>query len=509
MISLFVVLVLVVPVLLVLYLISFFTYWKRRGICQETPLPLVGNFSGIGRSKHFRDINHRLYNYFKSQGVAIGGVYIFMKRAAMILDLDLIKQILVKDFANFPDRGMFNNPEADPLSAHLVTLEGEEWRSMRHKLTPAFTSAKMKYMFPTVVQVGQRFAEVMAANLGESGVVELKDLCARFTTDVIGNGVFGIESNCLQNPQEVFRKMGKSVFTDKRHNAAVEQFIVTNPRIARKLNFKLFKDDLTKYFLDMVRQTMDYRLKNNIKRKDFMDLLMELKAENEELAKAGKGIDLSHGLTLEQITAQVFSFLIAGFETSSSTMSFCLYELARHPDIQDKLREEILQTLRDNEEEGMTYESIHNMAYLEQVISETLRLYATLSYFARVSLNEYPIPNSSHVIERDTMVIIPIDAIHRDPEYFPNPNDFNPDNFEPSACSKRHPCAFLPFGDGPRNCIGLRFGKMQTKIGLVSLLRRFRFECCPLTETPIQVDNSSFFLSSKNGIFLKVIDLKN
>uniref|UniRef100_A0A1I8QBH3 Cytochrome P450 n=1 Tax=Stomoxys calcitrans TaxID=35570 RepID=A0A1I8QBH3_STOCA len=506
---LFVILGLIVVIVLILYLISFHTYWQRRGVCQLTPLPLVGNYQGLGSSYHFRDVNQHLYNHFKSKGQAFGGIYVFMKRAALMVDLDLIKQILIKDFANFPDRGVYNNAAEDPLTAHMIALEGEEWRCMRHKLTPTFTASKMKYMFPTVVKVGERFAKTMAENRGPTGVLELKDLCGRFTTDVIGNAVFGIDSNCLKDPQEEFRKMGNSVLTDKRHHAVVEQFILTNPAIAKKFHMKLFKDDMTKYFLNLVQQIMQQRLENNEKRKDFMDLLLELKAQDEELLKAeGRGIDLSHGLTLEQITAQLFSFLIAGFESSSTTMAFCLYELACHQDLQDKLREEVVNALKENQGE-LSFEAIQAMGYLDQVISETLRLYAPLSYLARVTKNDYRIANSSHVIEKGTMVIIPTDAIHRDPEYFPQPNVFNPDNFEPSVCSQRHSCTFMPFGDGPRNCIGLRFGKMQTKIGLVSLLRRFRFECCPLTEKPIQIDKGSFFLAAKHGIQLKVVDLES
>ncbi|XP_075165468.1 putative cytochrome P450 6a14 [Haematobia irritans] len=503
-----VLLVIVLLLFIIVYLINFNAYWKRRGICQETPLPLFGNYLGIGSSKHFRNINQRLYNHFKINGDhrPFGGVYIFMKRAAMIMDLDLVKRILVKDFANFPDRGMFNNAEEDPLSAHLVTLEGEEWRAMRHKLTPTFTATKMKYMFPTVVSVGERFSQAMAQSMGVTGMVEIKELCTRYTIDVIGNVVFGIESHSLENPQEEFRQKAQSVFKEKRHCAAVEQFMMTNPRLAKKLGLKIFKDDITKYFLDLVKETIDFRLKNNLRRKDFMDLLIKLKAQDEELANTSKGIDLSQGLTLEQMTAQIFSFLVAGYETSSTTMAFCLYELAWHPDVQEKLRKEIFDSLNNN---GgiLTYESIHAMEYLDQVISETLRLYSVLPYHGRVAKEDYHIANTSYVIEKDTMVLIPIDAIHRDPEYFPNPDEFNPDNFEPSVCSKRHPCTFLPFGDGPRNCIGLRFGKMQTKIGLISLLQRFCFDVCPLTKMPLQIDNASFFLSPKNGITLTLFDL--
>uniref|UniRef100_A0A1I8PKJ4 Cytochrome P450 n=1 Tax=Stomoxys calcitrans TaxID=35570 RepID=A0A1I8PKJ4_STOCA len=303
--------------------------------------------------------------------------------------------------------------------------------------------------------------------------------------------------------------MANSVFTNRRHHPVVEQFILTNPGIAKRLHMKLFRDDMTKYFLELVLHIMEQRLENNIKRKDFMDLLIELKAQDKDVLKAEcKAIDLSRGLTLEQITAQLFSFLIAGFETSSTTMSFCLYELACHQDIQQQLRQEIVNTLKENQGE-LTFEAIQAMGYLDQVISETLHLYAPISYITRLARKDYHIPNSSHIVQKGTMVLIPIDAIHRDSQYFSHPNEFNPGNFDSSVCTKRHSCVFMPFGEGPRNCIGLRFGKMQMKVGLASLLSRYRFECCPQTEVPLKMQNGGFILASENGIMLKVVDLSN
>ncbi|XP_037815493.1 uncharacterized protein LOC119606164 [Lucilia sericata] len=508
MLSLLSTLLLSIVTLLAVYLYNNYTYWKRRGVCYETPLPLIGNFKGIGKTLHFKDINQRLYSRFKGQ-TPFCGYYLFLTKAALILDLDLIKHILIKDFANFHDRAIFNNVKDDPLTGHLLTLEGEQWRAMRTKLTPVFTSARMKYMFPTVVEVGQSFAEALnkAVEASSAQVVEIKDLCARFTTDVIGSCAFGIECHSLQDPQAEFRKKGRSIFTEPRHGPLVQTFMITNPKLARKLHMKLFTDHITDFFLNIVRQTVNYRLENNIKRNDFMDLIIELKAKNDEMAKDSKGIDLSQGLTVEQMAAQTFVFFLAGFETSSTTMSFCLYELSRNPEIQEKLRKEILETLEENKGE-LSYEGMNAMQYLEQVIQETLRLYPVIPNLIRQAVSDYQVPNSSYVIEKGTTISIPVAAIHYDADYYENPEKFDPSRFEPQEVEKRHPCAYLPFGDGPRNCIGSRFGKMQTKIGLISLLQRYRFECCSQTEIPLEIDKKNFLIGAKNGIQLKVIKLE-
>lgn len=363
------VLLLTLSALLAMYLYNSCTYWRRRGVPQETPIPLIGNFKGIGSTHHIIDINQRLYQKFKDIA-PFAGLYMLIQKTAIVFDLDLIKTILIKDFSNFRDRGSFNNVRDDPLTGNLLTLEGEDWRAMRTKLSPIFTSARMKYMFPTAVNVGDHFSKIIRDLVtSDSGnALEMKDLCARFTTDVIGSCAFGIECNSLEDPNAEFRRMGDSIFGKPRHNPVVQLFLATNGMLAKKWRMQIFPDDLTTFFISVVKQTVEYREKNNVKRNDFMDLLIELKAKDGEIAKSQESIDLSHGLTIEQMAAQAFVFFLAGFETSSTTMSFCLYELAHHMVIQEKLHQEIVEKLKQNNGE-LTYEGLNAMVYLEQVIA--------------------------------------------------------------------------------------------------------------------------------------------
>lgn len=108
------------------------------------------------------------------------------------------------------------------------------------------------------------------------------------------------------------------------------------------------------------------------------------------------------------------------------------------------------------------------------------------------------------VIEKGTQLIIPVHNIHRDPEIYPEPDKFDPSRFDPEVARSRHPMAYLPFGDGPRNCIGLRFGKIQSKIGLASLIRNFKFSVSKRTEIPLIYGNKTFPLATEHGIHLKV-----
>lgn len=356
---------------LYLWLRDHYSYWEKRNVPHEKPSYFIGNMKGLGRLYHWKDINERIYQKFKNT-TPVAGFFTFTTRAAFILDLDLIKDIMVKEFQSFTDRNLFHNERDDPLTGNLVFLDGERWRVLRNKISPVFTTGKMKFMFPTIVAVGERLGPACLKIMQDcKGIVEAKELCARYTTDVIGTCAFGIECNSLIDPQAQFRTMGRSIFEKPRHSAVVQGFMFTCPQLARKLRLKNFRDEISEFFMNAVRETVELRQKNQIQRNDFMDMMIEMKRTRDELLAQGKHIDendMTSGLTLEQVAAQAMVFFLAGFDTSSTTISFCLYELALNHDIQDKLRKEICEVLEKNDNE-LTYECIKEMKYLDMVIS--------------------------------------------------------------------------------------------------------------------------------------------
>ena len=123
----------------------------------------------------------------------------------------------------------------------------------------------------------------------------------------------------------------------------------------------------------------------------------------------------------------------------------------------------------------------------------------------RKALNDYVVPGDpKYIIEKDTQVIIPIYGIQHDPEFYPNSKEFVPDRFSPEMVKQRDAAEWLPFGDGPRNCIGMRFGQMQSRLGLASIIHRFRFSVCPKTEIPLTFDPKPILLTPMNSIYLSV-----
>lgn len=470
-----------------------YSYWSRRGVAGEKPEYFLGNMKGFGKNLHWTDINLRIYKKFQNTE-RYCGFFTFVTKALFVMDLELIRRIMVSDFGSFADRGLFHNVRDDPLTGNLLFLDGPEWRWLRQNLTQVFTSGKLRYMFSNMLKVGEELAESCQKQEGE---IEAKDLCARFTTDVIGSCAFGLECNSLRDPESKFRQMGKSVTTNPHHSIIVQAFMFGQPKLARKFRLRLFRPEVSEFFLDTVRQTLDYRRRENIKRNDLIQLLMEL---GEGEGAEGKK---EEALSFEQIAAQAMVFFLAGFDTSSTTMSFCLYELALNPEIQGKLREEIVEVFERYNQE-LTYESFKEMPYLDKVISETLRKYPILSHLLRRSTKDYAVPDTDLVLEAETKIIIPVHSIHHDPKIYPQPEVFDPSRFDPEEVRKRHPFSYLPFGEGPRNCIGERFGKMQVKVGIAYLIRDFKFNRLDKTQVPLKFSNRTFLITTQKGIHLQM-----
>ncbi|XP_067627251.1 probable cytochrome P450 6a21 [Eurosta solidaginis] len=476
-----------------------FQYFEVRGIAYEKPNYILGNFNGIHRTRSFVEIYSKIYKKFKGTG-PFCGFFWFQRPSAFILDTQLAKNILIKDFNNFVNRGFYTNAEDDPLTGQLFLLEGHRWRTMRNKLSPTFTSGKMKYMFPTVLHKAEELVRILSNDITQEPNVEIRDCMGRYTTDVIGTCAFGINVNCLQNPDDEFRQMNRRVFTDQRLGRLGFALLNSFPKFCRKIHMKSTPDHITDFYMTLVRQNIAHREKNNIRRNDFFDMLLDLK--NNKLIKTVDGEDMS--ITVEEMAAQAFVFLVAGFETSSTTMGFALYELAQYDDIQQRVRDEITATLAKHNGE-FTYECMKEMVYLEQVISETLRLYTVLPVLNRVCMEDYVVPgNPTYVIPKGMHVVIPSGAFHRSADLYPNPDEFNPDNFTPEKVAQRDGIEWLPFGEGPRNCIGMRFGQMQVRVGLALLLKNFKFSVCGKTPIPMTYNKKSFIVSSEHDIYLYV-----
>ncbi|XP_025603008.2 cytochrome P450 6a2-like [Athalia rosae] len=478
------------------YLSSTYGYWKRQGIPGPEPKLLFGNFKDIVLGKAF--IGDGLQQICKEYpGAPMIGVYEMRRPLLILCDLDLLQDVLIKDFSNFSERGDVIHEKKEPLTAHLVTLETKRWRFFRPRLSPIFTAGKMRKMFSLIQECADHFEKYLHVLVDRGEPIDCRELSAKFTTDVIGSCAFGLNFNAIADDDSEFRKIGRKLFTIDRKRKFLLSIRSAAPWLYKLLGISASIPGVTEFFIRTVTEMLEYRTKNNVQRGDLIDTLNEIKQEQSKI-----DFELTDGL----ITAQAFVFFVAGFETSSSTISAALYELAQHQDVQDKVRQEILDSSDENNGE-VTYESVKEMKYLHMVFQETLRLRCPVSATARAAMNDYTFRGTNVTIRKGQKVLIPISLVHMDPENYPNPDIFDPERFTEENIKSRHPMSWLAFGDGPRNCIGARFAVYQTKLGLIKILSNFKVETCEKTQIPFVANPTKTLLEPLGGILLKFTKL--
>nr|AKZ17695.1 cytochrome P450 monooxygenase CYP6BQ36 [Tenebrio molitor] len=489
------------------------TFWDKVGLPTLNPVLFFGDAKNLflgktSMAEHFSG----LYMQFKAKGLKHGGSYFGPKPFYIPTDPELIKHIMQVDFSHFVNHGSYVDEENDPLSAHLFSLEDAKWRNMRVKLTPTFTSGKMKMMFQTLADCTVGLTELIDDSVVKNEPVDIREVLGRFSTDIIGSVAFGIECNSLKDPNSLFRKYGKKVFdvsTWEKTKGFVQFFFPR--RILKAIKFKITNAEVEKFFMKIVEDTVNYREQNNIYRKDFIHLLLQLKnrgsvTDDEKITDENEK-NQEPALTMNELAAQCFVFFVAGFETSSTTVTFALYELATNPDIQEKLRQEVNSVLSKYDNQ-LTYDGIKEMTYMDQILHETLRKYPPLSILLRQCTKDYIVPHTNIVITKGTDVAISAWGLHRDPEYYPNPEIFDPERFSEENTKARRPFTWLPFGEGPRLCIGLRFGIMQSKVGLTALLKNYRISLNKKTKVPLVISKNSFITAVEGSIWLDVEKIK-
>lgn len=160
-----------------LYLRHVYSYWSRHGFPYLVPSIPAGNLKRL--TKREKCFGEALFELYRQSTEPFVGIYLLFKPALLIRDANLIQKILTTDFANFHDRGVYCNPKCDPMSENIFAMSGYRWKTMRAKLSPTFTTGKLKAMLPTIMAEGDRLMNYMDQFASNEDVVEFKDIMSR------------------------------------------------------------------------------------------------------------------------------------------------------------------------------------------------------------------------------------------------------------------------------------------------------------------------------------------
>ncbi|KAJ6638130.1 putative cytochrome P450 28a5, partial [Pseudolycoriella hygida] len=349
--------------LLYLYMVWNFQYWKNRNVPSIKSYPIFGSFpKSFTQTLNFAYEQLAMYKEYRTKSPYVG-VMSGRTPQLLLLDNTLIKDVLVKDFKNFHDNEVatFTNKESDPIfSRNPFMLNGDEWKEKRAEITPAFTSSKLKAMYPLIDDVCKK----MTKFLHQQNEKELpdgfdaKELAAKYTTDVVASCIYGVESKVFSDEESIIRKMGSSIFDLKPKMLFYFILIQTFPFIQKIYQMSVVPKQVESFFINLMDDAIKLREEQKIERDDYLNYLLQLRKK-----KNLPNIDL---------VAHTITFFLDGFETSSIVIAHMFYHLAANKSVQDKLRQEINENV--GKDGRIDLDVLNELEYLDQVFHETLRI---------------------------------------------------------------------------------------------------------------------------------------
>ncbi|XP_071508824.1 cytochrome P450 3A6-like [Diadema antillarum] len=503
------------------------TYWRRKGVVSESAWPVIGCM---------REFSKGIPQVFTNMGKRHGkvyGFYSFYDPVLVITEPDMLRDIMVKNFGNFHSRVRFPLTNKEFIEG-VGTLEGERWKEVRNLLTPTFSGSKMKLMSSLVNDSADNLLKNIGKEQNDKGYMECRKLFGAFVMDTIGSCAFGLNIDSQGRPNDPFVTHAQRAFRIDQ-NSPIFVISAMFPSIGRLLaecGYGFVPRDVVQFFCDVTLKAVALRKQTvgAVKKKlvDFLQLMLNAQSPSSEVDQLPADekddeddihadIERHHNMEYHankyaqriqlsdtELIGQAMTFFTAGYETTNTLLGFVFYLLSTHPEIQEKLIEEVDEMTPSRDSVG--YTSIATMPYLDQVVCETLRLYPPAAVTNRMCHETFTYKDLT--IEKGVQVFIPIYNIQRDGDYWADPDKFDPSRFSKANREKHHPFSWIPFGAGPRNCIGMRFALMEAKMAIARVLQKYRFETCPQTEIPLKLGNNGF-LAPPDGVTLRAVARKD
>ncbi|XP_055605122.1 probable cytochrome P450 9f2 [Uranotaenia lowii] len=506
-------------------------YFHDKPIPSMAVQPIFGSTAGpILNRTTFSEFIGKIYN--KYAGVKVFGLFDMTMPMFVIRDPELIKNLAVKHFDHFVDhRPLFETSNESPdiyFNKMLISLTGQKWRDMRAMLSPAFTGTKMRTMLGLMTGYSEQAVSILKQQASRSGGYlhyEMKDLFIRMANDIIATCAFGLKVESIENSENDFFRMAQRMFNSNKLKMMAR--ILTSriwPGLLSKFDIDLFDRDITKYFSQIIREAVRTRKEQGIVRPDMINMLMQaqqgtLKHAQDPATEADQDAgfstveesnvgkqSISRAISEPEFIAQCLVFFVGGFDSISSILTFASYELAVNPDVQQRLYEEIQETNKNLQGKPLDYDTLQKMKYMDMVISETLRHWCAPA-LDRICVQDFHFDDGNGLkftIDKGTSIWIPVHGLHHDPKYFPNPERFDPERFNEENRKNINMDAYIPFGVGPRNCIGSRFALMEMKALLFAVLKEFCLERTAETQVPLKLAKGLISLNSEKGVHLRL-----
>jgi cytochrome P450 len=369
---------------------------------------------------------------------------------------DLIKHILQDNHRNYTKNTIQYNQLATITGRGLLTSDGDYWFRQRRLAQPAFHRNRLATLDHIIVQTTMEMLADWGQHTTNSTVIDIDQEMMKLTLRIVGKTLFSIDLGMeAQNLTRAVLETLEHIVYKASHFLALPESVPTY----RNRKFRAALKTLDTLVFQMIR---DRRASLN-KPDDLLTLFID-----------ARDLDSGEKMSDRQIRDEILTILIAGHETVASALTWCWYLLSKHPLVFRCMQQEIKDVLTDN---LPTYPDLEQLHYTKQVFDETLRLYPPAWLITRKSvaadkLGSYEVPASS-------LFILSPYVLHRHPNFWNNPLGFDPDRFTP-ANSQHHPkFGYIPFGGGPRLCIGDRFANIEALLILAVITQKYELHLVP------------------------------
>lgn len=332
------------------------------------------------------------------------------------------------------------------LGNGLVTSEGEFWLKQRRLIQPLFHKQRLQTFVQKISEKTLAMLKTWEPRAGQ--VVDVHNEMTKVTLDIVSQTLMSTEV------KGDFKKISDALLVIMEGMMRIFKlpwWIPTPRNIGMRRNRAVLDDTIYKI--------IDDRRSNNNGYDDLLTMLMEV-----------EDADTKERMTNKQLRDEVITIFLAGHETTANALSFSLYLLAQHPEIKQKINEELQRVIGENE---MTYENVMKLEYTGWVIKEAMRLYPPVWGITRDAARE-DVVGGYRIKKGDSIAMSPW-AVHRHEKYWENPLKFDPERFSPTRIKNVHRYAWFPFGGGQRMCIGNNFAMMEMQIVLVLMCSKFNF----------------------------------
>jgi cytochrome P450 len=364
------------------------------------------------------------------------------------------------------------------LGDGLFTSEGEVWRRQRRLAQPAFHRQRIQGFADLMVERTSRTLDAIEERSRAGAPVDVMAEMSRLALTIVGRALFDVDLGDQASGVGRALPVALEALTRRIFNPlALPMAVPTSAN--RRLRWAT--RELDRVVFDIIRR----RQESPVGHADLLAMLMEM-----------RDADTGEGMNSVQLRDEVMTFVLAGHETTAVTLAWAVHLLARNPEIERRLRAEIEHAIGDRPPQ---LADLGNLPMARRVIEETLRLFPPIGAIQRQAIGGDEIDGCA--IPAGARIVVCAYAMHRDPALWPDPERFDPDRFLPDRSEGRHRFAYIPFGGGPRLCIGNEFAMMETQIVLAMLLQRFRFE--PVPEAPPRPE-LRITLRPSSGVWMRV-----